>query len=302
MPGLTRLETLWFQDELINGTAAYLALARLLLRVDYVSTGCSSSSAGAGRRLLGPTNYTAVYTNATILGNATLANSTLGLVVDDVPASVLAAKLLPLFNASTTGAALATLAIFMNAALAAAGLPPLAANVGTVGVLVLPFTAPTPPMPPPYPPGVTPATQLAAANLAKKASRAAPVGEEAGRAVAYAIAGLVVLWVPVHALVHVVQAAYKRRTAVTVALAIRVVGSGSDHRAARTDQPGVGGADADLEAEEKELIGRRFGAPKLAVALIDTLATEGRKRQQQPPPTCRSRQAARRCARCCASR
>ena len=90
------------------------------------------------------------------------------------------------------------------------------------------------------------------------------------KSAAYAIAGLVVLWVPVQAAVHAVQAAYTRRTAVTAAIAIRLDSGGPDQRA----QQGVGGADADVEAEDKELTGRRFGAPKLAAALINLLATE----------------------------
>ena len=274
VPGLTRRETLEVQDVLVNGTATYLTLARALVRVDYISTGCDSSAAGVGRRLLAAANYTSVYVNATVMGNATLANSTVGLVVDDVPASVLAAKLLPLFNASTAGAALATLNTFVNAALAVAGLPPLAASMGTVGSLALAPIAPPPPMPPPYPPGVSAATLLAAANAAKKANRAASLGAAAAQVVAYAIAGLVVLWLPVHAAVHAVQAAYKRRTAVTVALAVRLDGGGPDQRGARMSKLGAGVADGDAEADEKELAGRRFGAPKLAAALIDMLATE----------------------------
>jgi hypothetical protein len=38
VPGLTRIETLTFQNELVTGTAAYLALSRALVRVDYVLT------------------------------------------------------------------------------------------------------------------------------------------------------------------------------------------------------------------------------------------------------------------------
>ena len=115
VPGLERRETLEVQDELIDGVATYLTLARVRVRVDYISTGCDAP-AGAGRRLLAAANYTNMYANASVLGNATLANSTVGLVVDDVPASVLAAKVLPLFNASTAGAALATLNSFVNSA------------------------------------------------------------------------------------------------------------------------------------------------------------------------------------------
>jgi len=274
VPGLERRETLEVQDQLVDGVATYLTLARALVRVDYIFTGCNSSAAGTGRRLQAAANYTSVYVNASILGNATLANSTVGLVADDIPASVVAAKLLPLFNASTAGAALSTLNTVMNAALTAAGLPPLAASLGTVGSLALAPVAPPPPRPPPYPPGVTAATLLAAANSAKKSSRMVPAGEVAAEAVAYAIAGLVVLWLPVHAAVHAVQAAYTRRTAVTVALAIRLDGGGPDQRGARLSRLGVGGADGDVEAEEKELTGRRFGAPKLAAAIIDLLASE----------------------------
>ena len=103
--------------------------------------------------------------------------------------------------------------------------------------------------------------------------RASTVNLEAVKSIAYAIAGLVVLWLPVHAAVHAVQAAYKRRTAVTVALAMRLDG-GRDQRAARASHLSVCGADGDVEAEEKELTGRRFGAPKLAATLIDLFATE----------------------------
>ena len=267
-----------YNQSIITGMATYLTLVPAQVRIEYILSGCdlSAPAAGAGRRrLMQPNNGTLV--NATVLGNVTAANSTVRLALDDVPSSVLVTKLQPLYNISTAGAALAALSASVNAALAAAGLPPLS-PVHMVGSLTLAPVAPPPPRPPPLPPGETPASLLAIANAEKKSSRGTQLRDlqEAGTAVAYAIAGLVVLWLPVQAAVHAVQAAYLRRTAVTAALAIRIGGGGPDQRAARMSSLGAsaGDADADAEEEESKMAGKRFGAPKLASALIEMLATE----------------------------
>ena len=284
VPGLTAVETQSYEHELVEGVATYLALVRAKVRISYIVTGCNnaSASAPAGRRRL-------QQSNATVLGNVTLANSTAGFALDDVPASTVAAKLLPLYNASTAGTALAVLSASVNAALASSGLPPLQAVVQMVGALVSTPVAPPPPRSPPHPPGTTPASLLAATNAGKKDGRGPRLRglEDTGTAVAYAIAALVVLWAPVHAAVHAAQAAYLRRTAVTAALVVRLDNAPEEDKLRGAALAAAAEEEAHAEGEEKELIGRRFGAPKLAAALIDILAREAAAAASvdvQPPP------------------
>ena len=288
IPGLAQVETYSYESELIEGVAAYLTLVRTKVRMVSVEVGCNSSATGRRRLLVGNSTYV----NATVLGNITVANSTANFALDDVPASVLATKLQPLYNASTASTTLAVLSTSINSALAAAGLPPLQAQVLTTGTLVTVPLAPPPPRPPPRPPGTTPASLLAAANAEKKSSRGPRLRDvEAAQVVAYAIAALVVLWLPVHAAVHAVQAAYLRRTAVTAALAIRLVpssdGQDKNRRLAVTQLAASAEENTGADGEDKELVGRRFGAPKLAAALIDTLACEAAAAAAadvEPPP------------------
>ena len=266
-----------YDDELALGMATFLGVPRASVRVLNITVGCDSpvpiSPATAGRRLARallvapppPLINISCAAAAVAAGvNCTLQNSTsssigtLSFAVDNEVAKEkdVVRTLRTLADGSTKGAA------DFVAALRAAGL------VGTTGCRL--------PVNNSLPSGTNnnSFTALAASlsdntNFSRLKEKISKVNPEAVKSVAYAIAGLVVLWVPVQAAVHAVQAAYKRRTAVTAALAIRLDSGGPDQRAAFHH-----GADADAEAEEKELTGRRFGAPKLAAALINLLATE----------------------------
>ena len=96
----------------------------------------------------------------------------------------------------------------------------------------------------------------------------------AASVIGYSVLGVVVLWMPVHALAHAISAAYTRRTCVSAALSLRVshgapMGPRSSHSSAK------GGADDGNAAEEEaDLSGRRFAAPHLAAALIGALTRE----------------------------
>jgi hypothetical protein len=233
-------------------------------------TGCNSPVSAAGRHLLqaaAPANGNT--TNVTYAVNATAANSTARLQLDDVPSSVAAAKVAALYNADPTAAArLQDLNAALATALAAVGAPPLAAPVSTSGVRAATVWPPLAPAPPPMPPGMTPgAMRLTLKGRSMKDLQAA------GSAVAYALLGFIVLWMPVHALVHAVTAAHARRTAVSVALALRCV-----QRAPRASQIGSGPDaapdKADDEGDDEALAGRRFAAHNLAAALASVLQRE----------------------------
>ena len=266
-----------YADAIAQGVGNYIGVAAVQVRIVSVLVGCDdvNASSASGRHLLAASLNGTYYYNTTFNGTIA-ANSTAHLALDDVPASAVSNKLTALYDNGSSGAAqLAVLGASLGAALAAANAPQLAAPLTTMGNRVVTVRSPPPPAPPPNPPGVTASSLLANANADRHAAkRQLRDFAQAGEAVAYAIAGLVVLWLPVHAAVHAVQAAYTRRTAVTVALAIRLDGCRPDQRGARLYRLGVGGADGDVEAEEKELAGRRFGAPKLAAAVIDLLAIE----------------------------
>ena len=282
------MEVLEYEAPLVEGVGTYVGVAKAQVKLVQVVSGCDTSGAAAGRRLIlaapGPapnvTNFTYV--------NVTVANTTAQFTLDDVPVSAVRNKLDTLYNSTTASARLLELSTHVSNALVSAGAPPLAAPIGTVGAQVVPVRSPPPPRPPPRPPGVTPASQLAVSNAERRANRNQLKDvQEAGSAVAYALLGVIVLWVPVHAAVHSMQAAYLRRTAVTAALALRIGGGGPDQRAARMSHLGASEGDADAEGEEKEMAGKRFGAPKLATALLNTLSCEAAAAAAadvQPPP------------------
>jgi hypothetical protein len=291
VPGYTVQEAYTFEAQLTTGLSTFFGLLRAQVTYKNVSLGCAAaatpSSAPAGRRLLqAPTSPVSVNASYNATFNATLNTTTtpadessVTLVLRDVPASLVNGPLASLYNATAAPAALAALA----AELAVAGVPARGgANVSMIGsaaVLLHAPRAPPPPRPPPRPPGETPALALAAANANKHCSdgpRSRLAG--AGEAAAVAIAAVAVLWFPVHSLVHAVTAAHKRRTAVSVAVAVRCAGapprvSRVSFAAAKQpagDEAHHNGADEGEEA----LSGRRFGAPKLAAEVRALLQRE----------------------------
>jgi hypothetical protein len=292
VPGFSVQEAYSFEAQLSTGLSTYFGILRAQVSYKKVSLGCPVAAApatpsNAGRRLLqappAPANIgvNASYnTTFNTTFNTTL-NTTLNttdeaavtVVLHDVPASLVAGPLASLYDAAAAPAALAALAVV----LAAAGVP---ANVSMTGSAAVALRAPPPPRPPPRPPGETPATALAAAN-ANKHRNDGPRSRlaDAGEAAAVAIAAVAVLWFPVHSLVHAVTAAHKRRTAVSVAVALRCAGApprvsrisfAAAKQPADDNEKQHGGADEGEEA----LSGRRFGAPQLAAAVRALLQRE----------------------------
>jgi hypothetical protein len=214
--------------------------------------------------------------NATLNSTTTMNETSVTVTLRDVPASLVAGPLARLYNSTAAPAALAALA----AELAVAGVPARGgATVSMISSAAVALRAPPPPRPPPRPPGETPATALAAANANKHRSdgpRSRLAG--AGEAAAVAVAAVAVLWFPVHSLVHAVTAAHKRRTAVSVAVAVRCAGAPpriSRVSFAAAKQPTDDEAHHDGADEgEEALSGRRFGAPKLAAAVRALLQRE----------------------------
>ena len=210
------------------------------------------------------------YGNGTFV-NGTMVNTTAQLQLSDVPVSVVASKLTALTNASTSPTLLGDLSAALSTALVSAGAPPLAAPLAKVAVSIT-VRSPPPPLPPPFPPGENVGTLLAQDKADRRNRRQIKDLQEAGSAVAYALLGVIVLWMPVHALFHAITAAHARRTAVSVALALRVV-----HRAPRASQPGGdpnAAPDKEDEGDDEALAGKRFAARNLAAALASALQRE----------------------------
>ncbi len=271
IPGWTTIQVEEYAAPISQGVGTYIGILPVQVRLVQVQVGCdnaaSSSPPAFGRRLLADVNGTRYY-NATV--NGTVVNSTAMLALDDVPASTVRGKLETLYDGATSATRLTELGTALASALAAANAPPLAAPLTTVGALAVTVRAPPPPAPPPNPPGVTPGSLLAASNAERRtAKRQLRDLEDAGAGVAYALAGIIVLWMPVHALVHAIGAAHARLTCVSAALALRVSPEAARlSRLSHLSQPGGKAApDAVDAAEEAELAGRRFAAPRLAAAL-----------------------------------
>ena len=298
VPGWTTAQVVEYEDAITQGVGDYVAAPTVRIRLINVSVGCGASppAPAAGRHLLlaapppPPANLT--FGGGTYV-NGTMANSSATLLMDQVPASLVTSLLIPLFNSSSGAGldALTSLTTALAASLAAAGAPPLAALVGALGAPPVAARAPRPPMPPPNPPGVNRAQALAAAVAPDKNAgrRRLQDLQQAGAAVAYALVAVVVLWVPTHALVHAASAAYLRRTAVSVALALRC--ARKPPRASRLSSAAsdAGGGEAKDAADDggEALAGRRFGAPRLAAALASVLAHEAAAAcaaDLQPPP------------------
>jgi hypothetical protein len=270
IPGLSTVQVLEYERPICEGVGSFLGLAQARVRVLNVTTGCLAPPppVSGRRRLLQAPNATAV--NVTVNGtaaNGTAMNaSSVHLELTYVAASIVSGKIEQLYDATNGTLLLTQLSAALNTALTAAGLPPLISNVSMVGSQVVVPRAPPPPFPPPLPPGVTPATQLAAANADKHTNRGPRWREsDTGAAVAYALAAIVVLWFPVHCIVHAVTSAHKRRTAVSVAVAVRCEpGLPRGARLSTAAASEKGGGDAD---DDEFLAGKRFGAPQLAGAL-----------------------------------
>ena len=217
---MTTTEVLEYDEALRAGVGNFLTIAYAQVRIINVTTGCAAPNVPS-RKLLA-INNTAY--NITVNGTAILVNtSSVLLSLTDVQASIISGGLLAqLYNVTTSASARTALRSALNAALATAGSPPAVISIGTVGAQVLPPPLlPPPPFPPPLPPGVTPATALKAGNEIKRAARSGRSATEVGKGIAYALAAIVVLWFPVHAIIHAATVAHARRTAVSVAVALR---------------------------------------------------------------------------------
>ena len=268
VPGWTVTQVEEYTQPIEQGVGDYMSILPTQVRLVSVYSGCNDTLAPAAARpslLVNYTNTTAYYNS-----------STARLELSDVPASTVQTRLMGLYNTSTADALLLQLTADIAAAVAVAGAPPLAAPLSIVGAAAVTLRAPPPPRPPPNPPGVSAGALLVAANADRRAGKRQlrDLAEAAGSAVAYAFAGIIVLWIPVHALAHSIGAAYTRRTCVSAALSLHV--SRGAPAGPRSSQPSANGADdgGNTAEEEAELAGRRFAAPHLAAALIEALTRE----------------------------
>ena len=107
-----------------------------------------------------------------------------------------------------------------------------------------------------------------------------PAATSAGAAIGYALAAILVLWLPVHMAFHALTAAHVRRTAVSFAVALQCEASlqhglsdvhGSFKRALSRRGDGDTAAAEDIERSVQH--GRRFGAPGLAAAAVAFFGT-----------------------------
>lgn len=256
-----------YNTTLTEGVSTYVGIAPKQVKLVSVYAGCIAPAPPAnGRRLLVNNNTT----NVTYVSvNGSFANSTAKLQLSDVPSSVTAAKVTDLYNPATASARLADLTAAIASALAAAGAPALAAPLSASGPPAQAVNPAPALAPPPLPPGWTPADLRREENDKIRNSLKAKL-QTAGTAVAYALLGVIVLWMPAHALIHAVTAAHARRTTVSVALALHC-----ERRAPRASQLGSSPDKGDDAGDDDEaLAGKRFAARNLAAALASALQRE----------------------------
>ena len=180
--------------------------------------------------------------------------------VNSAPTSALAA----LRTADT--AAVSALLTAMNAA----GVPVDNSSMSLGGVSTRAPHAPPPPRPPPLAPGQTQASLLAAANAGKRRANGPRVALQATEGVVEGLAGVAVLWLIVHSVVHAVTTYHLRRTAVTAALVIQCEPAATDLRS-DDKQTSVTHVDGDDGSPPPELAGKRFKAPGAATLLTGVL-------------------------------
>ena len=272
---------------LAAGISAYLAAANAsvpLVELANVTDGCAPVA--GRRRLVAAADVAAVTLRALATSRAANSAVTIAVRALNAPATAaacvqLAARLQAAGLSRASGVYLAPVAA---AAPSNSSLAVIAAEVAaTVGV-------PSPPSPPPRPPwppaAAAPPGAMGGAGGAKNRHAVLDVvaASSPGAAIGYALAGVAVLWLPVHMIFHAATAGHVRRTNVTFAVALQCEASlahgASDlHRSmfarkgrlSQADSSGSthGGGDADDEAEAAEtfvLRGRRFAAPGLAAA------------------------------------
>ena len=201
-----------------------------------------------------------------------------------------------------------------QAALAAAGSAGRVAAFTAAGAVCLTaagfvYSAPPPPRPPPRPPwpptlAVAPGASLEAPGAG--ASHAIMAVRRAGAAaatstaanVAYALAALLLLWLPAQAAYTAASSAVRRRCSVTLAVAMRCDGVArtaqlvalSTRRLAGGPTRGAAALSAAHVAAPRERVaaaaasGRRFAAPSLAALLGSFFATSGGLRLDAPLP------------------
>ena len=260
LPGWSVAQVEEYSPALAQAVGTYVGVAAAQVRIESALVGCGEA----------PPSY---------------ANSTAHVALDDVPASAVLSKLAALYEPTTAAGRLTELGNALGSALTAAGAPPLAAPLTTVGGIAVTVRAPPPPAPPPHPPGETQGSLLAASNAQRRADKRQLRDAEAARAVAYALAAVVVLWMPVHAAAHAITAAHARCTAVSVALAIRATAKAP--RASRASQSSAVEQDVPDDADDGALAGRRFAAAALSAVLASVLAREASAASAadvQPPP------------------
>ena len=242
--------------QLEDGMQSYLGVFSYQVLFYGATDGCDASLV-ASRRLL-------------------YATATASFLVQDLTASMVSAKLSPLYGGPGSGAARSLLLNeLVSAGAAITGLVP-------IGVSFVAAAEPPPSFRPPLPPGATPASQLAAANAGKHSNNG--VLEQLrspGAIIGYTLAALVVLFVPVYFTLQCMQAGHERRTCVSAALVFHVA-EDEVHRAAAdlaAAITGEGGAAADLGEAS------RFKAPLLAAALEAQLSAAVAKGGYAPKKT-----------------
>jgi hypothetical protein len=256
------------------GIAAYLAGANAAVAsVELVSAtdGCGAASGRRHALAVAPAAASVTLRALAVSRVASIAVTAavraLNAPATAAPCVMLAAQLQSAGLGLTTGAWLAP-------AVSTPSSSPLAeiaaAVAATVGVPNPPSPPPSPPWPPafPAPPGAMGGAGGATNRHAVLATVAAATS--AGAAIGYALAAIVVLWLPVHMAFHAATAAHVRRTAVSFAVALQcepTLEHGSSDLHSSFKRALSGRLEHELTPEETERSvqhGRRFGAPGLA--------------------------------------
>ena len=281
--GYSTVSILQYNTSLVSGTGAFLGVLPSYITFVNISVGCDTTVAAAGRRhlLLNPlppppancSNISLVVCGNATAPNVTVANSTTVTVTMSLSAVVASnapalAQLRALANSSNaTGATSlavslqhAGMASVTGVALTAASTAALSAHANTSLALLQQTVS-----------QLNNHTQFQA--VAAKA-QALTHGAAAAVGAAVALAGLAVLWVAVHTIVHAVTTYHVRRTTVTAALLVRCTTAAellSATAAELAEEAGQGNPEGGPPLPK--MLGKRFKAPGAVAVLTPLLMT-----------------------------
>ena len=294
-----------YGNQLENGLATYLGIPTQYIVYQNVTIGCnepvSASLLPSGRRLQQtpappPPNPCLNVTAGGLMPTGCMYNSsnavtaTVYIVLSAASAAVTQSQI----DAVLDGKSVA--ATNLSTLLRAAGISTIVGvRIPSSSSSPPPPTTSPPPQPPPRPPRapLPPAMQPGAKDPSdvsghyrtRPQTRRSALTPAANAGVA--IAGVAALWFIVHAVIHAISMAHKRRTAVTVAVAIQCTTAAQLHEDAKQDDDVHGVHVSDADAGTLAMRGKRFKAPlaaSLATAFLEQEASAANALDSLRPP------------------